>query len=230
MYRESDDQDIGDPGDDGGPDARDDADRPRGSGAGWAFVAIVLVAAACWLRFGPGLFARPIQMGSPMPPTRLESLHATGSRLLLGVEGQVLWLVLLTTDSPEASPLLPELEPVWRRLRTGGRFALAVAAVAPDAPDQARAALEGYRDTLPLYLAGREVPRSFGIDPEGEPWHFLIDARGRVAAMARGSNPTTVDRLARMVDDWIDDLAPASEIRFRLTQAGVRPFGDRIAF
>jgi len=185
-----------------------------------AAVAVALVAGAAWLRFGPGLFPRPIRVGEPMPPTRVAGLHEPGSRLLLGVQGEVLWLVFLSTESAEASPVLPELEAVWKRLGPDPRFGMAVAAVDRGGADRARAALEGYRGKLPLYLAGRDAPRSFGVEPEGVPWHFLIDPHGRVAALARGSGGDTVQRLARMADGWLDALAPASEARFRLTSAG----------
>lgn len=214
----------------------DDQDRNQDEAAGrkpdraslvLAVVTILLVAATAWLRLGPGLFPRPIQIGEPMPPTRLADLHDPGSRLLLGVQGEVLWLVFLSTESAEATPVLPELEAVWKRLGPDRRFGMAIAAVDRTGPDRPRAALEAYRGKLPLYLAGRDAPQSFGIEPTGAPWHFLVDPHGRVAALARGSGGDTVDRLAKMAADWLDALDPASDARFSLTRAdaGAPPSG-----
>ncbi|WP_165244739.1 hypothetical protein [Paludisphaera soli] len=185
-----------------------------------AVVTVALVAATAWLRFGPGLFPTPVRVGEPMPPTRLADLHEPGSRLLLGVQGEVLWLVFLPTESAEASPVLPALEAVWKRLGPDRRFGMAVAAVDRAGPVRARAALEAYKGKLPLYLAGADAPERFGIETKGDPWHFLIDPHGRVAALARGSGGETVDRLAKMADDWLRALAPATDARFHLTAAG----------
>ncbi|MDG3003654.1 hypothetical protein [Paludisphaera mucosa] len=187
-----------------------------------AALTVALVAAAAWLRFGPGLFPKPVQVGEPMPPTRLAALHDPGSRLLLGVQGEVLWLVFLAADSTEAKAVLPELEAAWKRLRPDRRFGMAVAAVDEAGPDRARAALETYKGKIPLYLAGRDAPRSFGIEPAGAPWHFLVDPHGRVAAVARGAGADTVDRLSKMASDWLGALEPASESRFSLTRVGAR--------
>lgn len=185
-----------------------------------AAVALVLLAGAAWLRFGPGLSPNPVRVGEPMPPTRLARLHEAGSRLLLGMEGRILWLVFLPADPAEAAPVLPELEAAWGRLRTDSRFGMAVAAAEDHGRDRVRAEFEPFRGKLPLYLAGLDAPRSFGVEAAGGPWHFLVDPHGRVAAVARGSGKETVDRLAKMATDWLDALAPAADARFRLTLAG----------
>ncbi len=187
-----------------------------------AVLAIVLLSAAAWLRFGPGLVPKPVRVGEPMPPTRLVGLHDDGSRLLLGMEGRILWLVFLPADFDEADPVLPELAAAWERLKPDPRFGMAVAAADSFGPEHARAALEPYRGKLPLYLAGRDAPRSFGVEPTGAPWHFLIDPHGRVAALARGSGKETIDRLAKMASGWLDALAPAADARFRLAGAAGR--------
>lgn len=184
-----------------------------------AAVALVLLAGAAWLRFGPGLFARPVRVGEPMPPTRLAGLHG-GSRLLLGMEGRILWLVFLPAEPAEAAPVLPELATAWGRLKDDPRFAMAVAAADALGPELARSSLESFRGKLPLYLAGDDAPRSFGVEASGGPWHFLVDPHGRVAAVARGSGKDTVDRLAKMASDWLDALAPSADARFRLAFAG----------
>ncbi|OJW17081.1 MAG: hypothetical protein BGO49_08010 [Planctomycetales bacterium 71-10] len=205
------------------PAAWTDDDAPRAPdrfNLALAAVALALLAGAAWLRFGPGLFARPVRVGEPMPPTRLAGLHDDGSRLLLGMEGRILWLVFLPAEPAEAAPVLPELASAWGRLKDDPRFGMAVAAADGLGPELARASLEPYRGKLPLYLAGADAPRSFGVEPSGGPWHFLVDPHGRVAAVARGSGKDTVDRLAKMAAGWLDALAPAADARFRLTLAG----------
>ncbi|WP_165072531.1 thioredoxin domain-containing protein [Paludisphaera rhizosphaerae] len=181
---------------------------------------IALVAGAAWLRFGPGFFPRPIRVGEPMPPTRLNRLNDADSRLLLGVEGRVLWLVFVSTEGDGPVPVLPELETAWKRLRSNRRFGMAVAAVDSSGPDRARQALATYKGELPLYVAGRDAPRSFGVDPGGGPWHFLIDPHGRVAAVARGSGAETINRLSKMASSWLDAMAPAADLRFQLVRMG----------
>jgi hypothetical protein len=204
------------------PDDQDGDDEPRESvrfHLALAFVAVVLLAGAAWLRFGPGLSSGRVVMGGPMPPTRLTGLHDAGSRLLLGVEGRALWLVFLPVEPAEPAAVLPALVAAWDRLKDDPRFGMAVAATDALGPEHARAALEPYRGKLPLYLAGPDAPRSFGVEASGEPWHFLVDPRGRVAAVARGSGEETVDRLAKMASDWLDALAPLPDVRFRLVLA-----------
>lgn len=198
-------------------------DEPRGRdrfNLALAVVALALLAGAAWLRFGAGSAASV--MGEPMPPTRLSGLHDAGPRLLLGMEGRILWLVLLPVEPAEAEPVLPELVAAWDQLKDDPRFGMAVAATDPLGVEHAGAALETYRGKLPLYLAGVDVPRSLGVEASGEPWHFLVDPQGRVAAVARGSGKETVDRLARMASGWLDGLAPAVEARFRLVLAAER--------
>ncbi len=188
-----------------------------------AVAALALLSGAAWLRFGSGLFPKSTVVGEPMPPTRLSRLHGADSRLFLGMEGRVLWLVFLSSEPADALPVLPGLATAWDRLKDDSRFDMAVAAADSQGPARVRAALEPYRRKLPLYLAGAEAPRSFGVEPSGGPWHFLIDSQGRVAAVARGSAEGTVDRLAKMASDWLEALAPPVDLRFRLvlTAAGV---------
>jgi hypothetical protein len=143
-------------------------------------------------------------------------------RLLLGMEGRILWLVFLPGEPSEAAPVLPELVAAWDRLKDDPRFGMAVAATDPLGVEHAGAALESYRGKLPLYLAGGDVPRSFGVETSGDPWHFLVDPHGRVAAVARGSGRATVDRLAKMAADWLDGLAPLPAARFRVVLAADR--------
>ncbi|WP_337176710.1 hypothetical protein [Paludisphaera sp.] len=192
-----------------------------------ALSALALLAGAAWLRFGPGRAASV--MGEPMPPTRLSGLHDAGPRLLLGMEGRILWLVILPAEPDEAAPVLPELVSAWDLLKDDDRFGMAVAATDPLGVEHAGAALESYRGKLPLYLAGADVPRSLGVEASGDPWHFLIDHQGRVAAVARGSGKETIDRLTKMASDWLDALAPAVEARFRVVLAGPPPDGGRLA-
>lgn len=182
-------------------------DRPS---AALGLVTLALVVATAWLRLGPGLWPAPPTVGSPLPPTRLERLRDDEQLLLLGMEGRVTWLVFLSAESVEGRALLPQLESVWKKLLPTKRFALVAAAVDQSVPGRLRTALAEYQGEgrLPLYLAGRDARRGFGVDGADPPWHFLVDPEGRIATIARGSGKETIDRLAKQANRWLESLAP----------------------
>jgi hypothetical protein len=184
-------------------------------------VTLALLIGTAWLRFGPGLWTAPPTIGSLLPPTRLARLQSDEELLLLGVEGRVTWLVFLSAESAESRALLPQLEAVWKRLRPTKRFALVTAAVDQEMPDRIRSALAGYEGEgrLPLYLAGRDARRVFGVDGAEPPWHFLVDPEGRIATIARGTGKETIDRLANQASRWLESLEPLDDAHFAQAEA-----------
>ncbi|APW63612.1 hypothetical protein [Paludisphaera borealis] len=188
-------------------------DRPS---AVLGLITLALVIATAWLRLGPGLWPTPPTVGSLLPPTRLERLQDDEPLLLLGVEGRVTWLVFLSAESVEGRAVLPQLEAVWKKLRPSKRFAVVAAAVDQGVPEQLRTALAAYQGEgrLPLYLAGHEARRVFGVDGADPPWHFLVDPEGRIATIARGSGKETIDRLAKQAGRWLESLEPLEEAHF----------------
>ena len=181
-----------------------------------AALTIGLLAAAAWIRFGPGIRPSPLLLGSRLPPTRLERLESTESLLLLGLEGKVTWLVFFSSDSVDGVAVLPRLESVWKQLHPNRRFSLVTATTNQGEQEQARTALDAYQKQLPLYTAGHDAQRRFGVDQTDSPWHFLVDPHGRIAAIARGSRQETIDRLAKQATSWLEALEPMDDARFSL--------------
>jgi len=194
-------------------------------------ITLALVSATAWLRLGPGLWPVPPTLGSHLPPTRLGRLQDDEELLLLGLEGRVTWLVFLSAESAEGRAVLPRLESAWKRLKSSRRFAMVAAAVEQDVPGRLRTALAEYRDEgrLPLYLAGRDVRRTFGVDGAEAPWHFLVDPEGRIAAIARGSGAETIDRLAKQAGGWLESMEPLEAPRFASASAGGAGRNDVVA-
>ncbi len=67
---------------------------------------------------------------------------------------------------------------------------------------------------LPAYLADPETRRRFHTEGGDPPLHILIDADGRVLAMARGDGRPTIDRIAEAARRRLDELDPQGETRF----------------
>jgi hypothetical protein len=158
---------------------------------------LLIVGWTAWLRFGP----------APRPETA-EPL------VLLGLRGKVVWVVFWSAGSPSGRESLVKLEAVWKRLKPHQRFTLVAAAVDSGQPERVRAAVAEVRSTLPVYLAGPETRRRFGVEDADPPLHLLIDPQGRVAALARGAGQETIDRLASQARGWLDELDPLRNTRF----------------
>ena len=67
---------------------------------------------------------------------------------------------------------------------------------------------------LPVYLASAATLRRFGTSSADPPLHVLIGADGRIAALARGSDDSTIARLAAMAQRRLDELDPHGTMRF----------------
>ena len=46
---------------------------------------------------------------------------------------------------------------------------------------------------------------------------LLIDAQGRIAALARGEGQETINRLAAQVQSWLEEMDPLGKTRFAKT-------------
>lgn len=179
-----------------------------------ALVASVALAWAAWLRFGPGPEAAPPPLGTPAPALRLRDPATAEPLVLLGLHGRVVWLTFWSAGPPSGPTDLADLEAVWTRLKSRPRFAMAALAADPGRPELLRAAVAATKATLPAYPASPETVRSYGATPAHLPLHVLIDADGRVGAVAQGRGPATLARLAAQATRWLDELEPLGKTRF----------------
>jgi hypothetical protein len=182
---------------------------------------LVIVGWTAWLRFGPAPEPEPPAVGSALPPLKLMSLEDSEPVVLLGRKGKVVWLVFWSARSPSGREILPRLQEAWKRLKPHSRFAMAAAAVDSAHPEQVRAAVAEAGTSLPVYLAGPETCVRFGAGGADPPLHLLVDPRGRVAAVARGSGRETIDRLASQARGWLDEIDPLRNTRFAAARAMV---------
>ena len=184
---------------------------------------LVIVAGTAYLRFGPAPRPEPPAVGSALPPLRLINLETSEPLVLLGLRGKVVWVVFWSAGSASGREGLPRLEEAWRRLKPHQKFTLVAAAVDSGQPDRVRKALADARSRLPVYLAGPETCRQFGVAGADPPLHLLVDPQGRVAALARGSGQETIDRLAAQARGWLDELDPLRNTRFAAAPVGLDP-------
>ena len=109
---------------------------------------------------------------------------------------------------------MSRLEDAWRRLKSHQKFTLVAAAVNVREPERVARPLARRPIPLPVYLAGPETCRRFGVAGADPPLHLLVDPQGRVAALARGSGQETIDRLAAQARGWLEELDPLRNTRF----------------
>jgi hypothetical protein len=178
-----------------------------------AMVTSVALVWAAWLRFGPEGPAEPPAIGSQSPPLRLLDPETTEPLVLLGLRGRVVWVTFWTTGSPSD---VAGLDRVWRRLRGRRQFSMVAAAVDNPPPGRVRAAVGQPKSGLPVYLATPETCRAFGAASRNLPLHLLIDERGRVGALARGSGNEILSRLSAQAERWLDAMEPLGDTHFAM--------------
>jgi hypothetical protein len=178
-----------------------------------AVVTVVLVAGVCYLRFGRAARVEPPALGTALPPLRLLDLKTSEPLIMVGQRGKVVWIVFWSADAASGMADLAALEVVWKRFKSHRRFSLVTAALEVEHPERVRAALAAVKASLPAYLAAPETSRLFAgtADP---PVHVLVSPDGRIAALARGSAPETIQRLAAQVQGWLDELDPLGNTWF----------------
>ena len=91
---------------------------------------------------------------------------------------------------------------------------MVAAAVEVDKPERVRAVVAESGVKLPVYLANAETRQRFGATQVDPPLNVLIDADGRIATLARGTSPQTIQRIADQAQRLLDELGPADDTRF----------------
>ncbi len=187
-------------------------------------VTIAALAGAGWLRFGRSTTREVTAavVGAEAPPLRLVDLETSQPVVLAGLNSKVVWVVFWSAGAPSGRSCLAELQTASRRLRMHRRFAMVTAAIEIDDPAAVRGAVREAEFQLPTYLAGAETRRRFHAENADPPLHVLIDAGGRVLAMARGDGQSAIGRIADEARRRLDEIDPLGETRFALA-AGLEP-------
>jgi peroxiredoxin len=175
---------------------------------------------AVWLRTRRPPQNEPPAVGALAPPLRLLDLETSEPIVLVGLRGKVVWVIFWSADSTSARSSLAAIESAWSALKTDGRFAVVAAAVETDNPVRVRAAAAASGVKLPVYLASAETRRRFGALQADPPLNILIDADGRIATIARGTSPKTIDRIAEQARRLLDELGPIEDTRFASAVSG----------
>jgi hypothetical protein len=177
---------------------------------------LIALTGAAWLRFGRPASAEvsSATVGAEAPPLRLTDPETSEPVVLVGLHDTVVWVVFWSAASPSGQACLAELEKASRRLRIHRRFAMIAAAIEIDDPAKVQAAAREADFKPPIYLAGPETRQRFHAQSAAPPLHVLIDAGGRVLAMARGNGEPTIGRIAEQARRRLDEIDPGGEMRF----------------
>jgi hypothetical protein len=177
---------------------------------------LVALASAAWMRFGRSSspVAPDATVGAEAPALRLIDPETAEPIVLVGLNDKVVWVVFWSAASPSGRACLSEVESASRRLRMHRRFAMVAAAVELEDPAKVRAAAREAEFQRPVYLAGPETRRRFRAESADPPLHVLIDAGGRILAMARGDGQPTIGRIAEQARRRLDEIDPGGEMRF----------------
>jgi hypothetical protein len=198
-------------------DKPSDAPRRRRPDPVTAIMTVVTATAllgAIWLKTKGTPGNEPPSVGAMAPPLRLLDLETSEPLVLVGQRGKVVWVVFWSAVSPSASSSLAAIERASVPLRTRRRFAMVAAAVDTNQPARVRAAIAESRIKLPVYLANAETRGLYGVGAHSPPLHVLIDADGRIAAIARETGPQTIERIAGQAGRLLDEIGPADDTRF----------------
>lgn len=164
-----------------------------------AFLAFLAVLAVIGL-LGFGLLSKggsTIAVGEPVPDRALPTLPGPGQGALAKYRGKWALVNLWASWCGPCREEAPDLERFYRRWR--GRGATVVGINVQDNRDDALAFLDEFAPTYPqLRSVGDERSRAFGST--GVPENFLVDPRGRLALIWRG----TVDE--RFLDERVVPL------------------------
>ena len=183
---------------------------------------VAAIVGVVWLRYGPSSSSDQVQlqgsgelaMNAEAPPLHLLDLKTSEPLVLMGMNDRVVWVVFWSAAAPSGGECLMDLERVWERLKAHRRFALLAAAVEVSNPASVRGVKEGNGIHLPVYLASPETQSRFHVKGGDPPLHVVIDAGGRVIAMARQNGQQTIDRLAEQVRRRLEELDPNGEMKF----------------
>jgi hypothetical protein len=184
-----------------------------------SMITVVSIMGFAWLRYGPRSASErtpvaDLAMDAEAPPLRLLDLKTSEPLVLFGLNDRVVWVVFWSAGAPSGRECLTELEPAWKRLRAHRRFAMVTAAVEANDPARVRTLVESTGVDLPVYLASLETQGRFQVQGGDPPLHVVIDAGGRVIAMARQAGRPTIERIADQVRRRLDELDPIGDSRF----------------
>jgi hypothetical protein len=182
-------------------------------------VTAVSLLGAAWLRIRRPPENEPPSVGDLAPALRLVDIESSEPLILIGLRGKIVWVVFWSADTPSSRSSLVPVEWAWSQLKARRRFTLAAAAVAADNPARVREVVAESGVTLPVYLASAETHRAYGALQADPPLHVLIDAEGRIAAVARGAGAQTIERITEQAKTLLEALDPAGEPRFASTLA-----------
>jgi hypothetical protein len=204
-------------------EANDIPTKRRIDGATAIMMAVTAAAllGAVWLRARRSPHDESPAVGALAPPLRLRDLETSEPVVLVGLRGKVIWVVFWSAESNSAHLSLAALEPAWSSLSKRGRFTMLAAAVEIDQPDRVRDRVADSGAKLPVYLASDETRRQFGVVTTDSPLNVLIDADGRIAAIARGTNDQTIERIVNQAKQLLDELPPINDTKFAIA-AGIR--------
>jgi hypothetical protein len=166
---------------------------------------------AAWLQTRRSPENRPPTVGKMAPPLRLLDVETGEPIVLVGLRGKVVWVIFWSADAPSEKSGLASLEPAWKSLKTE-RFTMVAAALESDHPDRVRKAVAQCGVGVPVFLASPESRRRFAVAET--PLHVLIDSDGYIAALARGTNAQTIDRITKQAERLLEEMGPTEETRF----------------
>jgi hypothetical protein len=178
-----------------------------------AGVTVAASLGAAWFYFGRQPSERSLVVGSPAPLLQLIDLETSEPLVLAGLHGKVVWIVFWSAGSTSGPSSLPVIARAWSRLKEHRRFGMAAAAIDSE-PARVRAVVADSQFEMPVYLASPESRRRFDAEVADPPLNVLVDAEGKVAAIARGTAPQTIDRLARQASRLLEELDPQGRTRF----------------
>jgi hypothetical protein len=176
-------------------------------------VTAIALLGAIWFKTKgtPGM--DPPSVGAVAPPLGLLDLETSEPLVLVGQRGKVVWVVFWSAASPSASSNLAAIERASNPLHSRRRFAVVTAAVDTMLP-AVRAAVAESRVKLPVYLASAETVSRYDVAVGATPLHVLIDADGRIAAIAHETGPQTIERIAGQAGRLLDEMGPPDDARF----------------
>jgi hypothetical protein len=175
---------------------------------------------AIWLKTKGTPANEPPSVGAIAPPLRLLDRETSEPLVLVGQRGKIVWVVFWSATSPSASSSLAAIERASDPLRARRRFTMVAAAAADtDQTAQVRAAVAESQVKLPVYLASALTLRLYGAGAGSLPLHVLIDADGRIAAIARETGTHTIERIAKQAARLLDEMAPEDDTRFAVRLA-----------
>jgi hypothetical protein len=153
-------------------------------------------------------------VGSESPLLGLSDLDRGAPVVLAGQPGRVVWVTFWTARQTSGPEHLRALQVVWDQLSPFRQFTMVAAAVDAARPEAARAAVAAAGADMPVYLATPKTQQAYGAGKS--PLTVLSGANSRVCAVARGTNPATLQRLAQLAHQRLDRLEPPQRGQFAL--------------